>query len=100
MPEPTPQLEQELAAQPVVAAPAAVGAFGSGHALPSGFGTPQVSALQRSAGNQVVARLVAPPMFVARQPAPAAAPAPPSPGAGPTTAGPSPAGQTPNPPTA
>jgi hypothetical protein len=116
MPEPTPQLEQELAAQPVVAAPAAAGAapmgafsapmaaavraFGSGHGLPSGFGTPQVSALQRSAGNQVVARLVAPPMFVARQPAPAAAPAPPSPGAGPTTAGPSPAGQTPNPPTA
>src|SRR5215208_4255684 len=127
MPEETPHLEQELAAQPVVAAPSAVGAapsgafsapmaasvraFSSGRAgLPSGFGISQVSALQRSAGNQAVARLVAPPMFIARMPPPAPAPtASPSPGpapAGPAAgpAGPSstPAGpsQTPNPPDA
>jgi hypothetical protein len=119
MPEPTPQLEQELAAAPPVAAtPAAVGAapmgafsapmaaavraFGSGHGLPSGFGNSQVSALQRSAGNQVVARLVAPPLFIGRQP-PATAPAQTGAApttAGPTTTGPGAAGQTPNPPTA
>jgi hypothetical protein len=83
MPEPNQQIEQELSAvQPLVAAPAAVGAapmgafsapmaasvraFGSGFGLPSGFGTSQVSALQRSAGNQAVARLVAPPLFIGR----------------------------------
>ena len=61
---------------------ASVRAFSSGRAgLPSGFGTWQVSALQRSAGNQAVARLVAPPMFIARMPPPAPAPtASPSPG--------------------
>src|SRR5829696_2581424 len=120
MPEPSPQLEQELAAQPVAASPAAVGAapmgafsapmaasvraFSSGRAgLPSGFGVGQVSALQRSAGNQAVARLVAPPLFVARQPHPAPAPgvSPPAPAApGATTAPPGPAVGTPNPPTA
>src|SRR5215217_8107475 len=93
MPENQPQIEQELGPAPLVATPAAVGAaptgafstpmaasvraFSSGRAgLPSGFGTSQVSALQRSAGNQAVARLVAPPLFIARQPAPAPAPAP------------------------
>src|SRR5688500_16842518 len=99
MPEPNPQLEPELTAAPpiVAAAPSAVGAapmgafsapmaasvraFSSGRAgMPSGFGASHVSALQRSAGNQVVARLVAPPMFIARQPAPPAPTASPSPG--------------------
>ena len=92
MPEPNQQIEQELAAvQPLVAAPAAAGAapmgafsapmaasvraFGSGLGLPSGFGTSQVSALQRSAGNQAVARLIAPPLFIGRM-APPARPAP------------------------
>src|SRR5215210_7999085 len=120
MPEESPQLEQELAAQPVAAAPSAVGAapmgafsapmaasvraFSSGRAgLPSGFGVGQVSALQRSAGNQAVARLVAPPLFIARQPAPAPAPtaSPPSPAApGSTSAPAGPQVGTPNPPTA
>src|SRR5829696_657973 len=113
MPEPNPQLEQELAPSAVGAAPmgafsapmaASVRAFSSGRAgLPSGFGIGQVSALQRSAGNQVVARLVAPPMFIARMPAPAPAPtASPSPGgpAGPSSAPAGPQSQTPNPPDA
>src|SRR5436190_21453235 len=128
MPENQPQIEQELAAvAPLAATPAAAGAapmgafstpmaasvraFSSGRAgMPSGFGTSQVSALQRSAGNQAVARLVAPPLFIGRMappaPAPAATPAaPPAPAApGPGPAGPSstPAGPTPaapNPPT-
>ena len=114
MPEPNPQLEQELAPATVVASPSAVGAaptgafsapmaasvraFSSGRAgLPSGFGISQVSALQRSAGNQAVARLIAPPLFIGRMappatPAPAPAvspPAPAAPGAGPAPAGPS-----------
>ena len=92
---------------------ASVRAFSSGRAgLPSGFGTSQVSALQRSAGNQAVARLVAPPMFIARMPPPApgarrvaepgaprpagAGPAPPGPSstpAGPAVAGAEPAGR-------
>src|SRR5829696_3915927 len=121
MPEPNPQLEQELAAPAVAAAPSAVGAapmgafsppkaasvraFSTGRAgLPSGFGIGQVHALQRSAGNQAVARLVAPPMFIARMPAPAPAPtASPSPGpapAGPSSAPAGPPSQTPNPPDA
>src|SRR5918995_4156518 len=100
MPEPTPQIEQEFAAAPIAASPAAVGAapmgafsapmaasvraFSSGRAgLPSGFNAGQVSALQRSAGNQAVARLVAPPMFIARQPAPAGMAPAPAPGATP-----------------
>src|SRR5829696_5282856 len=127
MPEPNPQLEQELAPAPVAAAPSAVGAapsgafsapmaasvraFSSGRAgLPSGFGISQVSALQRSAGNHAVARLVAPPMFIARMPPPAPAPtaspslgpAPAGPAAGPAGPSSTPAGpsQTPNPPDA
>ena len=128
MPENQPQIEQELAPAPLVASPAAVGAapmgafstpmaasvraFSSGRAgLPTGFGTSQVSALQRSAGNQAVARLVAPPLFIGRMPPPAPAPAStpaappapaaPGPAAGPssTPAGPAPAAA-PNPPTA
>src|SRR5829696_8549605 len=114
MPEPNPQLEQELAAPAVAAAPmgafsapmaASVRAFSAGRAgVPSGFGIGQVHALQRSAGNQAVARLVAPPMFIARMPAPAPAPtASPSPGpapAGPSSAPAGPQSQTPNPPDA
>ncbi len=108
MPEPNPQLEQELAAAPVAAAPSATGAgpvgafsapmaasvraFSSGRAgLPSGFGPAHVSMLQRSAGNQAVARLVAPPLFVGRMPPAAPAPAPaatPAPAPGPAPAGP------------
>ncbi|HKG63926.1 MAG TPA: hypothetical protein VKB28_07670, partial [Solirubrobacteraceae bacterium] len=127
MPENQPQIEQELGPAPLVATSAAVGAaptgafstpmaasvraFSSGRAgLPSGFGTSQVSALQRSAGNQAVARLVAPPLFIGRMPPPAPAPAstpaaPPAPAAPGPAAGPSstPAGPTPaaapNPPT-
>src|SRR5829696_5233339 len=119
MPEPNPQLEQELAPAPVAAAPSAVGgapmgafsapmaasvrAFSSGRAgLRSGSGVGPVSALQRSAGNQAVARLVAPPLFTARQPAPAPAPAagmaPPSPAppqAGPAGPSAAPAGPQP-----
>ena len=117
MPEPTPQIEQELAAAPIAASPAAVGAapmgafsapmaasvraFSSGRAgLPSGFNAGQVSALQRSAGNQAVARLVAPPLFIARQPAPAPAagmapPSPAPPGAGPAGPSAAPAGPQP-----
>ncbi|HEU4461883.1 MAG TPA: hypothetical protein VFR75_04750, partial [Solirubrobacterales bacterium] len=110
MPENTPQIEQELAAvAPVAATPAAAGAapmgafsapmaasvraFSSGRAgLPSGFGTGQVSALQRSAGNQAVARLVAPPLFIGRMPPPAPAPAPAvTPAAPPAPAAPGPA---------
>ena len=117
MPEPTPQIEQELAAAPIAASPAAVGAapmgafsapmaasvraFSSGRAgLPSGFNAGQVSALQRSAGNQAVARLVAPPLFIARQPAPAPAagmapPSPAPPQAGPAGPSAAPAGPQP-----
>src|SRR5690349_19444337 len=128
MPENQPQIEQELAAVvPLAATPAAAGAapmgafsapmaasvraFSSGRAgVPSGFGTSQVSALQRSAGNQAVARLVAPPLFIGRMapPAPApgatpaAPPAPAAPGPAPGPAGPSstPAGPSPAAPTA
>ena len=120
MPEPTPQIEQELAAAPIAASPAAVGAapmgafsapmaasvraFSSGRAgLPSGFGVGQVSALQRSAGNQAVARLVGA-AAVHRPPAraaPAAGMAPPAPappGAGPAGPSAAPAGPRPPPP--
>ena len=130
MPEPTNQLEQEITAQPGVATPEAIGAsplgatfspsmasavraFSAGRpGVPPGFGTGQVNALQRSAGNQAVSRLVRTPgIIIARQPPagmapPAPAVSPPSPpapaGPGPAPPGPAPAPapgpQTPNPP--